>query len=175
MLRNEVQDFGCTRNRVDGAWGQWSADLLGDVTCRNLVAEAFDCLWARADPDDAGGDYRASEVCVFGEKAVAGVNRIRTRFLGNRKNLVDDQVGFGRGRAVQGVCLVGHFDVQCVAVLVGINGYRSEPRILSGSNDSNGDFASVCNQNLGDFACSCSHNPQAYWLAEAIYWRAVTK
>ena len=75
---HKVENLGSTRNRVDGARGQRCANLLGDVTGRNLVAQAFDRLWARADPDQTTGNNGAGKVCVFGQEAVAGVNRVGT-------------------------------------------------------------------------------------------------
>ena len=103
----EVENLFGSRNRVDGTRGKRCANLLGNVTRRNLVAELFDCLWARADPDQAGLDYLASELCVFGQKAVAGVNRICARLLGDVQNLFDNEVGLGARGAVQGIGLVG--------------------------------------------------------------------
>ena len=157
MLCNEFENFFCTGNRIDGSGSQRCSNFLCNVTSRNFVAELFDCLWRWADPNQAGVDNSACEVCVFCQEAVARVNRVCARLAGNPDDLVDNQIGLGAGCAVQRIGLVGELHVHRIAVLVGIDGDRENARVFGCSRDANGDFAAVGDENLGNFLGWGSH------------------
>ena len=157
VLCNELENFFCTGNRIDGSGGEWCANFFCNVTSRNFIAELFDCLWRWADPNQAGFDNRASEICVFCQKAVAGVNRVCARLACNGDDLFDNQIGLGAGCAVQRIGFVGELHVHRIAVLVGIDSDRENARVFGCSRDANCDFAAVGDENLGDFFGWGSH------------------
>ena len=134
--------------RVLGAGRQRGADLLGDVAGLDLVAEVLDRRGRRADPDQAGVDDGLGEVGVLGEEAVAGVHRVGAGLLGDRDDLVDVEVGVGRGRAAERVGLVGQPDEQRVAVGVGVDRHAADPGVLAGADHADRDLAAVGDQDL---------------------------
>jgi hypothetical protein len=134
--------------RIRGAGGQRSAHLLGDVTRPHLVAEALDGRRGRADPHQPGVEDGLGEGGVLGQEAVAGVDRVGTRRLGDGDDLGDVEVGVGRGRAVEAVGLVGQTDEQGVAVGLGVHRDAADPGIPAGADHANGDLAPVGDQDL---------------------------
>ena len=168
---DELEYLGGIRHRVERAGRERRADLLGHVTCRDLVAEALDRLGGRADPDEAGVDDGAGEVGVLCEEAVAGVHGVGAGAARDREQLVDDEVGLAAGDAVEGVGLVGEPGVARVAVLVGIHGDGAETGVTGGADDADGDLAPVGDEDLGD----ARHNAQAYWPRRSRLWVTSTK
>jgi signal transduction histidine kinase len=149
---NERQNLLSRFDRVERAGRQRRTDLLGDVTGTDLVAQAFDCLGGRSDPDDARRRYRARKIRILGEEAVAGVNRVGAGPLGGGDDLGNDEVGVGAGCAVQTDGFVSKPDVLCVDVLIGIDGDGGDSRVFRGADDANGDFTAVGDEDLGN-AC----------------------
>ena len=72
--------------------------------------------------------------------------------------LVDAQVGLGRGVAAEGVRLVGQPRVQGVAVGVGVDGHAAEAGVAAGPDDADRDLAPVGDQNLAHVATSYRSN-----------------
>ena len=83
------------------------------------------------------------------------MNGVRAAATCDGENLVDDEVGLRAGCAIEGVCLVSELGVQGVTVLVGVNGDRADPVITSCTNNANGDFATVCDEDLSDTRHAC--------------------
>lgn len=69
---------------------------------------------------------------------------VRFRPLRDVEDLVLHEVGLGRGAAVEGVGLVGHPDVQRVAVGVGIDGDGRDAAVGARTSDADRDLAAVC-------------------------------
>jgi hypothetical protein len=115
---------------------------------RDLVAELLDGARGRADPDEARVDDLLREVGVLGEEAVARVHRVGAGAAGDGEDLGDHEVGVRARLPVEGVRLVGERDVQRVAVLVGVDGDRADPRIPRRPDDADGDLAPVGDQDL---------------------------
>ncbi|MEY9853649.1 hypothetical protein ABH923_003327 [Leifsonia sp. EB41] len=171
VLVHEVEHLGRVGDRVEGAGGERRADLLGDVAGRHLVAEALDGLRGRADPGQAGRDDRAGEVGVLGQEAVAGVDCVGAGAARDREDLVDDQVGLGAGRALEGVRLVGEPHVEGVAILVGVDGDGADPAVFRSTDDADGDLAAVGDEDLRD----TGHNSLAYAGSTTSFWTIPTK
>ena len=85
---------------------------------------------------------------VFGQKAVTGVNGLRTRLLGCGNDLVSHQIRLARGRRPQQHGLVGHLHVAGIAVGFGIHRHGGNAHFLGRGDDAAGDLATVGNQNF---------------------------
>jgi hypothetical protein len=114
----------------------------------DLVAERVDGRRAGADPDQAGVDDGLGEVGVLGEEAVAGVDGVGPGLLGDGQQLLLHEVTVTGCGAVERIRLVGHLDVQGVAIGIGVNRHGSDASVLACPGDAHGDFAAVCDQHL---------------------------
>ena len=113
-----------------------------------LVAERLDGRGRRADPDQPGVDDGLGEVGVLGEEAVARVHRVGARLLRDRDDLVDVEVGLGRGGAAQRVGLVGEPDEQGVTVGVGVDRHAPDSGVLARADHADRDLAAVRDEDL---------------------------
>ncbi len=150
MLVGEREHLLGRLDGVERAGGEGRADLLGDVTRRDLVAERADRVRRRTDPDEARVDDRLREVGVLGEESVAGVDGVRSRAPRDGEELRGDEVRLGARRAFERVGLVGELDVPGVAVLVGVDGDRRDAGVARGADDADRDFAAVGDEHLRD-------------------------
>ncbi|MND65030.1 hypothetical protein D3C80_563890 [compost metagenome] len=144
----ESQCFGGRGNRAIGTGNQRRADLLGNRTRLQLVAECLDHLRIGADPDEAGIDDSLRKLAAFREKTVTGMHGIGARALRNRNELVDIEIAVLGGHAVQRIGLIGQVCEQRVRISIGVNGDRGQAVILAGPDDPHRDLAAVCYQNL---------------------------
>ena len=109
------------RGRAAGAAGNRDAESRRDGARPALVAERLKSLRRRADESHLPFGTLASEVRVLGEKAVAGMDRVRARRHRRGDDGVDVQVARRAGpRQRDG--LVGAGDVRAVAVVGGVDG-----------------------------------------------------
>ena len=150
VLLGEGDDLVRVRDGVLGARGHRGVGPLGDVSGGDLVAQVADGLRGRADPDQAGVDDGAGEVGVFGEEAVAGVDRVGAGLGGGVDDLVDRQVRLRRGLPAEGERLVGHADERGVRVGLCVHGHGRDARVFGRAENANRDFAAVRHQDLGD-------------------------
>ena len=60
------------------------------------------------------------------------------------------EIGLGGRLAAQGIGLIGESDVQRITVQLGVDSNSPHPEFLAGTNNSNGDFAPVGDQNAGE-------------------------
>src|ERR1043166_6145803 len=99
----------------------------------------------------------------FGAGAPAGLD-----------DLVDHQIAFGSCRRPDQHRLIGHFDMQRVAVGPGIDRNRRDPHPPGGLDDPAGDLAAIGDQNSFEHASVylqvSGRGPAATWHA----WTAVT-
>jgi hypothetical protein len=68
----------------------------------------------RADEDDARRGAGFGELGALGQEAVAGMDRLGARALGDLDDLVDDQIALARGRRPDRIGLVG--ERTCIAL-----------------------------------------------------------
>ena len=147
---HEVEDLLGGLDGVQRPRCERGTNLLGDVACADLVAEAFDRFGSRTDPDDPGIRHGAGEFRVLGEKSVPGVNGVSARAFCGRKNFGNDEVGVGARCAVEADCFVGHFDVLRIDVLIRIDRNGCYSRVFGCANHANGDFSAIGNKDLGN-------------------------
>ena len=93
-------------------------------------------------------DDGLGEVGVLGEEAVAGVHAVGARAPRDVDQLVDGEVGLGRGRPAQRERLVGEPHERGVAVGVGVRGDAGQPRVATGADDADGDLTTVRDEDL---------------------------
>jgi hypothetical protein len=148
VLLGEPHDLVGVLDRLLGAGDQRCADLLGDVACPHLVAEALDRARGRADPGQAGVDHRTREVGVLGEEAVAGVHGVGAGLLREGDDLADVEVGVGRCRSLEAVGLVGQPHEQGVAVGLRVDRHAADAAVLAGTDHADRDLAPVGDEDL---------------------------
>ena len=106
------------------------ADRTGEVAGRHLVAEDAHGLRPWTDEDDAGRVAGLRELRIFGEEAVAGVDGVDLRLLGDTDDFVDREIGFERPAAlaylIGFVCLES---VQGKLVFLGIDRDRLDTQL----------------------------------------------
>ena len=113
----------------------------------DLVAHRGDGAGVGADEDDAGRLQRARKRLALGQEAVTGMHGLRAGLAAGLHDPVDQEIALGRRRRADQHGLIGHFDMQRVAVGFGVDGYRLDPHAAGGLDDTAGDLAAVCDQN----------------------------
>ena len=121
--------------------------LRGGLLGFDLVAHGGDGAGVGSDEDDAGRFERARKGFALGQEAVAGMHRLRAGLAAGLDDLVDHQIALGSRRRTDQHRVIGHFDVERVAVGLGINGYRLDPHTARSLDDPAGDLAAICDQN----------------------------
>ena len=121
--------------------------LGGGLLGLDLVAHRGDGAGVGSDEDDAGLGERARKGFALGQEAVAGMHRLRAGLAAGLDDLVDHQIAFGSGRRPDQNGLIGHFDMQRVAVGFGIDRNRLDPHAAGGLDDPAGDLAAIGDQN----------------------------
>ncbi len=79
------------------------------------------------------GFQRLREGLALGQEAVARMHRLGAGLFASGDDLVDEQVAFGRGGRADVHRLVGHLDMQRVAVGVGIDRDRRDAHLAGRS------------------------------------------
>jgi hypothetical protein len=105
--------------------------------------------------DEAGGLDRLGEIGVLGEKAVAGMDRLRAGLARRVEDAVGAQIALGGGGGADAHRLVGHGDMLRRRVGVGIDRHGPHPEPSRGGDDAAGDFAAIGDQELAE------HRPSA--------------
>jgi hypothetical protein len=88
------------------------------------------------------------ELRVFGEEAVAGVDRVRVCDLGGRDDVGDVEIGIRRRRRADAHGFVGEADVHGVGVGGGVHRHRLDSHFVAGAVDAQRDLAAVGNEDL---------------------------
>ena len=114
----------------------------------DLVAHRGDGVGVGPDEDDAGLLQRARKGFALRQEAVAGMHGLRAGLLAGLDDLVDQEIAFGGGRRPDQHGLVGHLDMQGVAVGLGIDRDRLDAHAAGGLDDPAGDLAAIGDQNL---------------------------
>ena len=84
---------------------------------------------------------------ALGQEAVAGMHRLGAGLAAGLDDLLDHQIALGRRRRADQHGLVGHLDMQRVAVGVGIDRDGLDTHAPGGLDDPAGDLAAVGDQN----------------------------
>ena len=135
-------------DRVGRARHDRHARLLHDLAGAGLRAHRVDRARGRADEDDPGLVAGAREGGVLGEEAVAGVDGLGARLLGDLDDLLDHQVALGGRPGAEQVRLVGAPRVRRVAIGLGVDRHAADAELLERAHHANGDLAAVCDKDL---------------------------
>ena len=120
----------------------------------DLVAHRRDGARVRADEDDACGFERVRKGLALGQEAVARMHRLRAGRAAGLDDLVDDEIGLRGRRRADMDGLVGHLDVQRVAVGVGVDRDGRDAHAPRRLDDPAGDLAPVGDEDLLEHAPS---------------------
>src|SRR6266700_612589 len=126
--------------------------LGGGLLGLDLVAHGGDRTRIGPDEDDAGLLQRAWERLALREEPVAGMYGFRPGLAAGLDDLLDDEITLGRRRRPDEDGLIGHFDVERVAVSLGIDRDRRDAHAAGGLDHPAGDFAAVRDQNSFEHA-----------------------
>ena len=131
----------------------------GGALALDLVAHGADGLGVRPDEDDAGFGQRLGEGRALGEKAVARMHGFGAALLAGGDDLIDDQIALRRGRRADQHGVVGHLDMERVAVGFGIDRDGRNPHAAGGLDDAAGDLAAIGNQDSLEHRATQSREP----------------
>ena len=121
--------------------------LGGGLLGFDLVAHRGDGARIGADEDDARLGKLARKRLALGQEAIAGMHGLCAGLAAGLDDLVDQQIALGRGRRADQHGVIGHFDVERIAVGLGIHGDRLDPHPARSLDDPAGDLAAICDQN----------------------------
>ena len=112
----------------------------------DFVAHGGDGFGIGADKNDTGIGQRAGERRALGQEAVARMHRLGAARLAGGDDVVDDQIALRRRRRPDRHGVVGHFDMERVAVGLGIDRHGLDSHPAGGLDDPAGDLAAIGNQ-----------------------------
>ena len=93
----------------------------------------------------------AREFCVLGQKSIARVYHVRAMLFRNPDDLVLGKISLHRSELpprTKDISLVGLLPVHAEAVLIAVDGDGLERKLVGSTEDSNRNFAAICN-------CAC--------------------
>jgi len=113
-----------------------------------LPEEALD-LRGRTDENEARVDDRLSEGRVLGKEAVAGMDRVAPRALGDLDDPRGMEVALAGRRRANRIGGVGRANMQRVAVDIAVNRDRSDAEVVAGADDTERDLAAIGDEDGG--------------------------
>ena len=143
-----------------------------------LQAHGTDRRRRRADKDDAGALAGFGETDILGQKAIAGVDRLRAGLPGRLENAVRAEIAVADARFPDCHRLVGHLDVERLLVGGGMDRDNPHAEAMRGAGDAACDLATVGDQDGGEHRAFMSPAPQpgnrGYMAAGRQYSDAIT-
>jgi hypothetical protein len=138
-----------------GQWSggrhDWHTGFDRQCTRGYLVAEQAQGFGSRADQFDTGRFARRGEFRILRQESIARMNGISPGFVRNPQHIRNIQIGLnGTFAAADGVRFVCLAAVQGKAIFSGINCDRSHAQFAGCAHHSNGDFATVRDQDSSD-------------------------
>src|SRR5689334_3721843 len=122
----------------------WNFGAFGETAGGRLVAERFEKMRARTDESDAGSLAGTRERGIFGEEAVAGMDRVDALFLGQGDDAIDVEIGLhGSESLADLVGFVGFETMEAQTIFFGVDTDRAQAELSGGAHDADGDFTAV--------------------------------
>ena len=131
------------RQRAVGAGNHRHAGFDHGFLGRYLVAHQADHARGRANEGKTGVLHLFGEIGVFGEEAVARVDARGAGQFSGADDRRDVQVGLRAGCRTNADGLVGQAQMHQFAVGGGVHGHRLDTQLLAGTQDTQGDLATV--------------------------------
>ena len=151
MLFRECDDFGRIVNRFRSAGRHGRTHFGGNAPGLNLRAKHADGGWPRTDPRQTGIDDRLREIRVFGKKTIARMNGIGVRLARGFNDGRDVEIRAFRVGSAQRVGFIGGAHEQRVRIGVSIGGDGDAAGVMTGMNDTHGDFSAIGDENTAQF------------------------
>src|SRR5207244_11585332 len=118
-----------------------------------LVAHQRHRFGGRTDERHPRPGHAAGERRVFRQEPVAGMDHGGAGSRRDLEDLPDVQVGLDRGSRAKQVRLVGHLDVEGVAVGLRVDGDGWDPELPTGADHADRDFAAIRDQDALPLGC----------------------
>ena len=115
---------------------------------RTLRAHRHDCLRRRADKHHTTLGAELGKARVFREEPVARVDGLRAGGECRLDDALATQVGIARRGAADVHRLIGHADMQRVAIRVGVHRHRADAEAAGRADHAAGDFTAVGDKDL---------------------------
>ena len=122
--------------------------LFHGLAGNRLVAEGAHRFRRRPDEGDAVLAAGFGEVGVFGQEAVAGMDRIHIADRRHRQNPIDQQITRRRLRGPDADRFVGHFDREALRIGLRIDRHGADSQFAAGPDHPDCDFAAVGDENF---------------------------
>ena len=113
---------------------------------RRFESHGFNSRDTGTDEHQAGAGTRIRKICVFTQKTITGVNRLRTGLQCRIQNALPLQITVLHRRAANMHRFVASLHMRSLSVCVGIHSDSAHAHALSGGGDAAGDLAPVGNQ-----------------------------
>ena len=94
----------------------------------------------------------ARECLALGQETVAGMHGLGAGLTAGLDDLLDHQIALGRSGRADQHGLVGHLDMEGIAVGLGIDRNRLDPHPARGLDDAAGDLAAIGDQDALEHA-----------------------
>ena len=132
-LRRDGDDLFVAQTALPfGAGHDGHARFLHGRARHGLIAHRGDGGWLGPDELDPLVDARLREVFALGQKAVAGMDRIRAGLARHLQNLIGAQIRFARRRRPDEIRFVGVTHVQRIAIDIGVDGDGVNAQLAAG-------------------------------------------
>ena len=135
----------------------------------DLVAHRLDGFGIGADEDDLRLGQRMRERGALGEEAVARMDRLGACLEAGGDDLVDREIGLGRGGRPYRDRLIRHLDMQRILVGFGIDGDGPDAHAARRLDDATGDLAAVSDQDCLEHRALARKAPRLSFKRR-FYW-----
>ena len=122
--------------------------LFHGLFCKRFVPQFRYYFPGGADKSDIRFGNAISEIGIFRQKSVSGVDGIRISYLSRSQNLRYQEITLQAGRRTDTDVVVGKPDVQGIAIRLTVDGNGLNSKFPTCADDSEGDLPPVSNQNF---------------------------
>jgi hypothetical protein len=158
-LRGSLHGFGIIDLQHAAAGGHRHAVLAGKIARLGLVSHRIDPARARTDETCSGGGNALGKLCVFGEEAVARMQRIAAGTLENLDDGVLIEIALACGCGAYEVSFARHFEIGRVSVRFGVHRHGVRAQLVEGTHHAGCNSTSIGDQYLVEHHCFLCSEP----------------